>query len=282
MLTRRFLRTVHLVSTAWFGLCAGYVLILALRQAGLQWWVIFSLSGPSAIVGFLVVSLYLFAVFRGAGRNQQIEEEHPLSSTRQYMLLYGAVPFLGGVAGAVGVLEFVSLSQCLLQVAYGTMGATFLFWIVVDPAVSLTEALLPAGRRHRRERIAAARTLKKQQQIEREQLLDRLEAEQQAQCTRLRQVLEPFAERLVGLLSSVTMSDEQKETHAIDIGVEAWRIGGLDAMKQLYDMMKERSRTSGQEAAASAEIAFWWDGIGNWRSQSVLANPMELAPARIG
>ena len=78
---RKALKLVHLASTTWFMLCMGYILVLALRQAGIHWWVIFSLSGHSALLIFLLISLYLFAIFRGVGSNQRIEMEHPLTST---------------------------------------------------------------------------------------------------------------------------------------------------------------------------------------------------------
>jgi hypothetical protein len=67
MSKRRALKLVHIGGMAWFVLCMGYILLSALRQAGLHWWVIFSLAGHSAVVVFLLISLYLFARFRGVG-----------------------------------------------------------------------------------------------------------------------------------------------------------------------------------------------------------------------
>ena len=43
----RALRRIHLLSTIWFIASIGYLLVLMLRQVGFQWWLIFSLSGPS-------------------------------------------------------------------------------------------------------------------------------------------------------------------------------------------------------------------------------------------
>jgi len=48
MLRRATLRSIHLFGTVWFMLCLGYILVLALRQAGVQWWIVFSLSGHGA------------------------------------------------------------------------------------------------------------------------------------------------------------------------------------------------------------------------------------------
>ena len=96
------LKSIHVASTAWFVLSVGYILVFALRQAGFQWWIIFSLSGHSVLIAFLLVSLYSFALFKGVSRNQLIEAEHPLTSTNYYMMFYVAIPFLGGLAGWAG------------------------------------------------------------------------------------------------------------------------------------------------------------------------------------
>jgi hypothetical protein len=123
------MRLVHFSSTAWFIVCVGYILVLALRQAGFHWWVIFSLSGHSALLIFFLISLYLFAIFRGIGRSQKIEVEHPLTSTNYYMVFYAVAPFLGGLAGDLGMIGESRISQFLLGIALGTLGATFLVWI---------------------------------------------------------------------------------------------------------------------------------------------------------
>ena len=102
MTARRALRRVHLLSTVWFIACIGYLLVAVLRDQGFQWWVIFSLSGPYALVAFLLVSLYLFVLYRGIGEAQQIEVEHPLTTTE---LLHGALrgdPAAGGTGRHAG------------------------------------------------------------------------------------------------------------------------------------------------------------------------------------
>ena len=142
MAVRRKLRLVHLASTAWFMLCVGYILALTLRQAGLQWWVIFSLAGHSALFIFLLISLYLFAVFRGVGKSQKIEEEHPLTCTNYYMVLYVIAPFLGGLAGCLGMIGVNRIGQFLLGIVLGTLATTFLVWVIVDPVTTLLEMLL--------------------------------------------------------------------------------------------------------------------------------------------
>jgi hypothetical protein len=119
----RTLKSVHLAGTIWFILCVGFILVLALRQAGVNWWIIFSLSGPSALIILLLVSLYLFAVFRGAGASQKIELEHPLTSTDYYMMFYVVAPFLGALAGCLGMMGVSRIAQFLLGVALGTLSS---------------------------------------------------------------------------------------------------------------------------------------------------------------
>ena len=159
MSRRDTLKLVHFVSTGWFVLCFGYILIAALREAGFKWWVIFSLSGHSALLVFLLISLYLFAVFRGIDRSQKIEIEHPLTGTGYYAVFYDVSPFLGGLAGCLGMIGVSRISELLSGIALGTLATTFLVWIVVDPTIGVVERLLPGSRRHRLERLAQARAL---------------------------------------------------------------------------------------------------------------------------
>ena len=92
MTRHRTLKLIHLAGRAWFLLWVGYILVFALRQAGVHWWIIFSVSGHSTLLALLMVSLYSFALFRGVGRSQTIEAEHPLTSTDYYMVFYIIAP----------------------------------------------------------------------------------------------------------------------------------------------------------------------------------------------
>lgn len=156
MTAKRMLKRVHLVATIWFMLCVGFLLVMALHQVGLKWWVVFSLSGFSVPALVMLVALYLFAVFRGAGRARHVEQEHPLTSSDCYLGFYVSTPLLGGLAAVLGSAG-APMDRLLFSVALGTLGTTFLVWILVDPAVGMIEMLLPASRRHRAERSAAGR-----------------------------------------------------------------------------------------------------------------------------
>jgi len=269
---RRILKLIHFLGTVWFALCAGYVLIVALRQAGVRWWVIFSLSGHSIVLLFLLVSLYLFAVFRGADRSQQFHQEHPMSSTGYYMLFYGTVPFLGGIAGLAGEFDYGNLSQSLLAVVYGTIGATFLVWIVIDPAIGMIEMLLPASRKHRKERLQKIRELREQQQRERDRLLKQLKENEKVQYSEWQKLLQPLSGRLSELVFHQGDNWQERENQAIDIGVKAWQIGGLAGMKQLHEMTISQYKSKHQEFPEVDYITLWWDGIGSWQHKPLSEN----------
>ncbi len=80
MVRKRIFKLIHFASTAWFVVCAAFLITLAMRQVGAAWWLIFSLSGYSAVLTFVLVSIYLFAVYRGVVRSR-IEQEYPLTSS---------------------------------------------------------------------------------------------------------------------------------------------------------------------------------------------------------
>lgn len=260
-------KLIHFASTAWFILCTGYILILALRQAGFQWWVIFSLSGYSALLILLLVSLYLFAVFRGIDRSQKIEVEHPLTSTAYYAIFYDTSPFLGSIAGCLGMIGISKISELSSVIAMGTLAATFLVWIVVDPLISSLEKLLPAGRQNRIKRLLEARALRQQQQQEQNALLEKAIAAEERNRQQWQQALQPYSKKLAELLSSQD-SDEQAEDEAVSIGASAWQRGGLNCMRQLYSMTIEQCKKEHQSLMNVNYLSNWWDGIGTWRNPS--------------
>ena len=143
MSQRETLKLVHFGSTFWFMLCVGYILALMLREAGFHWWIIFSLSGHSVLLIFLLISLYLFAIFKGASRSHKIDVEHPLTSTNHYLVFYLIAPFLGVLAGFLGMIGVNTASQFLYGIVLGTLGTTFLVWVILDPLTILAETLLP-------------------------------------------------------------------------------------------------------------------------------------------
>ncbi|MCJ7778158.1 MAG: hypothetical protein MUP16_07590 [Sedimentisphaerales bacterium] len=262
-------KSIHLISTAWFVLCIGYILVLALWQAGVRWWVIFSLSGYSILVILLLLSLYLFAIFRGISKAQTIEIEHPLTSADYYRFFYTTAPFLGGLAGCIGMIGEDKAAQFIAGVALGTFGATFLVWVIVDPITGLSETLLlPASRRHRLRRLAQARAERKRKQLESERLLADILLKEEFELNLWQQELKPQAEKLAGLLTGNEADFKQAELEAVDIGLGAWRLGGLSCMKLLRDMAIDISKQRNRNKVFIDYISAWWDGIGTWRDVS--------------
>ncbi len=276
MAQKRILRSLHLASTAWFIVCVCYIMVLALRQAGFKWWVIFSLSGHSALVIFLLVSLYLFAFLRGVGKSQKVEIEHPLTSTYYYKTFYVITPFIGGVAGCLGMIGVSTIGQFLPGIVLGTLGTTFLVWVIVDPLTGTLETLLPASRKHRSERHAEAKALREEKQKNRERLLKEVLAQEETHWNNWQKVLKPYAEKLAGLLTNDMTNFQKAESESINIGVKAWQIGGLGCMRQLHNMALTMCKQKHQDESITDYIGAWWNGIGTWRNPSVVGSTKTL------
>ena len=260
------LRRAHVASTIWFVLAVGYILVLTLRQAGVKWWVVFSLSGHGVLIAAVLVSLYLFAIFRGISSSQKVLVEHPLTSTTYYAVFYVLTPFLGGAAGCLGMVGARGVGQFLLGVALGTLGVTFVVWVILDPVIGLLELLLPPSRKHRLARLAEARAERERKQKERERLLAQVLAEEDSQRDRWRELLKPQAQRLARLLKEGAADPQQAEREAVGIGVTAWQAGGLSCMQEVRDMAITICKRNGKDKAVADYLSFWWDGIGNWRA----------------
>ena len=271
MFRHRTLKAIHLAGTAWFVLCVGFVLVVALRQKGFRWWVIFSLSAHAVVIMFLLVSLYLFAILRGVSRTQRIEIEHPLTSTDYYIVLYMAAPFLGGLAGCLGMIGVGRVVQFLIGVALGTFVTTLVVWVVVDPVTSMLESVLtPTSRRHRAERLARAKAEKARKQKERQQLLEDILAKEETERQRWQQVLRPQAEKLAGLLTTDATGFKGAGQQAVELGLSAWQLGGITCMRELRDMAIAECQQRMQNKPVVDYISYWWDGIGSWRSPSIV------------
>jgi len=269
MKRRDELRIVHIASTVWFILCVAYILVLALRQVGVRWWVVFSLSGHGVLIALVLVSLYLFAVFRGISSSQKVHVEHPLTSTTYYAVFYVAAPFLGSLAGCLGMIGVSTVSKFLLGIALGTLTITFAVWVVVDPAVGLLEMLLPASRRNRAVRMAEVKAQRELKQRDREHLLARVLSQEDATRQCWHEALKPQAEKLACLLTGEKTDLKQAQHEAITIGVSAWQIGGLSCMRELRDMAINICSQEYQNRAVVDYLSFWWDGIGNWRAEAI-------------
>ncbi len=267
MSRRNTFKLIHFASTVWFVLSAGFLLVLDLRQAGKSWWVIVSLSGYSTVTAFLLISLYLFAVFRGVTRSQKTKTEHPLTTSIYYSVFYDVSPFLGALAGSISGIGVDKVTSYLSVTAAGSLWATFLVWIVVDPVAGLFETLLPSSRRLRRKRLAQMKAAREKEFLAGQCLLAEIETKEKKQQDHWRQVLQPYAEKLAVLAERDESTDENNESKVVDIGVNAWKMGGLNCMRQLHSMVTDIWRQRCPDAMATDYVSIWWDGIGGWQNQ---------------
>jgi hypothetical protein len=265
MSAKTILKRTHLAGTIWFMVCVSYMLILALLQAGFNWWVIFSLSGHSALMVFLLVSLYLFAFVRGVGNTQHIHLEHPLTSTDYYMGFYVSAPLLGGLTGIIGMLSEGDIHRFLLGLALATLGTTFFVWVVIDPLAGLIEMALPASRRYRSERLAHAEAERRTRQEKRERLLTEVFTREEQEQQQWAEKLGLHAERLAILSADPAPPTGQAEREALHIGALAWKLGGLTCMRQLHNMTLQIVEKRQGRGETIDYISYWWDGIGSWR-----------------
>jgi hypothetical protein len=272
---KKMLRALHLAGTVWFMLCLVYLLILVLRQAGFNWWAIFSLSGHLALLIMLLVSLYLFSIFRGASDSATLQDEHPLTSTLPYMVFYVLAPLLGGAVGLVVMFGETKLEAIFSGIALATMTTTFLTWVVVDCIAGSLEMLTPEARKHRSMRLTEMKLKKEQHEAHRKQILAGVDEQARKGNQLWQESLSSQARRLAELLDCDCSSFSLARQEAIKLGVAAWRTGGLNCMKQLRDMAIKSYRQKYKDGSAmpAAEdkpadyISVWWDGLGSWRNQ---------------
>ena len=259
------MKLVHFAGAILFVASAVYLFVYTLLQAGKNWWLILSLSGYSGLIGFLIISLYLFAIYRSVGRNQKIEIEHPLTTSIYYVAFYDSSPFLGGLAGGIGAIGANNFMQYSLVIATGSLWTTFIVWIIVDPMIALIEMLLPVSRQHRRKRLVLARARREKEQMKKKQLLNEIEAREKQEQLRWNKILQPYAEKLAELVIEKKIPLENREAEAVDIGLTTWRMGGLSCMQRLHSMSMEICLQRESDAMLIDYISLWWDGIGNWR-----------------
>ncbi len=257
----RTVKMVHAGGAAWFIASAGYLIVFGLRRAGTSWLVIASISGYSTVLAFLLVSLYLFAVYCGISRNQKAPTEHPLTTSVYYLVFYDVSPFLGALEGAFGAIGVNKPGHFLVVMAAGSLWATFVVWVIIDPAAGLLEMLLPASKANRRKRMAQTKAIREERQRANEKLLAEVLAETEAEQKRWQESLGEIAERL-----AVLAAEGDRESEAVDIGLAAWQMGGLGCMRQLHSMAKEVCREKYHEGQRGDHISIWWDGVGDWHS----------------
>ena len=268
-----YFRRVHFLSTVWFLLCIGTIAAQSLRQAGLKWWQIISISGYSVVTVLFFVSVYLFAVFRGVHRHNEPDVEHPVTCQKVYKILYSFTPFLGFAAGIfsrTGIEGEISLTSWLIVGAMGTFMITIANWVILDPMIAIVEGYFPGARKSRTARLEALRVEREKILKQRQKLLEELAEKERQEQREQREDLDSAAEKLSNLiLSGLTGTKGATHPEVVDLGVLAWQKGGVKCMRLLRDLAWEKCSKKGIAPGIVDEVDYWWDGIGDWRAKSL-------------
>lgn len=262
----KLLKRLHLVGTLWFMVCVGFILTLALHEAGFNSWVIFTLSGHSLVVFFLLVSLYLFAMFRGSNHGDDSSLEHPITSTGHYQLFYVGAPFLGAIAGLMALIPSQGLLMACNTLSLATFGATLFVWLVVDPVLGICESLTPISRQLRQQRQEENRREKQERQIKRDAILAEVAEREEQNRHEWSQQLEATAIELGELLNVDATQYQWAGRKAAKLGLVAYRLGDIRCMRLLHEMAIEHYQKTYPQQRLSDYITYWWDGIGTWHS----------------
>jgi len=274
MTSGRSLQFVHIASTAWFLLSGVFLSVIGLRQAGMQWWLIFSLSGYSGGLIFFLTLVYIFAIYRGVARSQKIAIEHQLTCSTSYMIFYDISPFLGAIAAMTAFPATSNMIEKMVTFATGSLASTFLVWIVLDPAIGLIEMLLPESRTHRKKRIVETKEMQRQIKEKNERLLAEIAEKEQNSYMQRQSDLMPLARRLAELTAEHKLGLGDIEPQAIEIGATAWSLGGISCMRQLHQMATEMYINNYEEPLYVDYIGIWWDGIGQWQKPDITKKPV--------
>ena len=128
---------------------------------------------------------------------------------------------------------------------------------------------LPDSRRHRNLRLARVKAEREQKQKDNRRLLAEISERESSERRRWKELMKPQAEKLAALLVVDGSGYKRAGREAAGIGASAWQAGGINCMRELRDMALVLCREKYNEKDIIDYIAFWWDGIGSWRSPSI-------------
>lgn len=256
-------KRLHLCGIVWFLLCIAFLFVFSLYQMGYHFWVTFSISTYSAVIVLFLMTVYLFAFYKGVVRNSN-SIEHPLTTSPYYVLLYDSSPFMGFIAGLFAGSFNQSVLSVLSTAAQGTLLMTFAMWIVLDSLTGLAEASFPKSVEHRKQRIAETYEKKRLHTLERQTLLEQINLEEKKSRSEWMLLFQPYAVEVADLLCVSSGNVKAMQKRIIELGALAWRQGGLLPMQLFYTLISEELK--GRIARPSVDfVTLYWDGIGNWR-----------------
>ena len=260
-LKQKIYKSIHVLSTGCFLLSLSYLMVKSLRNAGVNWWVIFSFSGPSAAIGMFLLLFYLFAIFRGVSSGKQALKEHPLTSSHAYMAFYVGTPLFGMAAGLLGTYGVGFNDEYFTGIAMGTLGATTVVWLFLDPLAGLLEMQLPTSKQVRALRVVEEKKESERVKHERKLILENAIATKKCNKT----LWEGLFRGEVEVVNSMFAQGEEVgniEEKVVELGMKAWQSGGLPCMKEIYNLLITMC-TEGKHYLDF--VPQWWDGIGSWR-----------------
>jgi len=264
---RAIRRYLHVAGTAWFVVCLVFMLLVSLHRANVQWVVLFPLAGPGLLALLLLISVYLFALFRGMSGSNKLADEHPVTSTRLYKGFYATVPFWGSVVGFAASTEPMGSEGFFVMIALGGLFMTFVVWVLVDPVLGSLETIVPASarqamlRRRARERHDA-----RLREEKRQALLTEVLAAEERQAEVLRRGLEPRVDALCALLARQADAPAEFDRQVVGLGLEAWRMGGKEGMETLWRLAQEHCGGGTACGRGLALVESLWEGVGSWRA----------------
>jgi hypothetical protein len=267
----RLLKRIHILGTAWFLVCAAALLIVSLRQAGVSWWLVFSISGYSVVIMAFLLAFYLFALFRGVVRAQFVNE-HPLSTSPAYLFFYDAAPFFGALAGLLCSIGYSEPAAMLRMVTEGTLVLTFLTWVVIDSLVGLVESMLPQSVYHRTRRLAAARAEKKRIERENAALLESIDRREADLRRQWETALAADAVELAALYCSPQSCPQSIRQRTVEAGAKAWRLGKISCMRFLHKRILQEMKGCAKGHCVDY-ATYLWEGIGSWRGPRKASRP---------
>jgi len=257
-------RVVRRFGRIWFYVCGGYIIACTLVPVGKGGCLGLSVLGrwPAWIV--LSMFFLLTAVFGRFGPYRKNEREHPVTRTGGYVFLYNASSFVGALAGGLAATGAANPLHYPLFVAAGSFLVNVLVWVILGPLVSAAETLLPSSRRHRAARLACARTMRRESHLAKERALAEVEATELKKLQRWSEALRPCARELASMAITGPTALEENRGRIIDIGIEAWQLGGVGCMRHLHAMAVDASKEEPRDTKSIEFIAPCWDGIGTW------------------
>ncbi|MBE0535406.1 MAG: hypothetical protein IH624_07020 [Phycisphaerae bacterium] len=258
------LQKVRRLGRVWFYFCTGCLLVWPVLFTGEDGSYVFSAMRSGTVLVCVLAGLAAAVTLHRFSGGRRDDREHPITNSGGYTLFYSISPLVGGVAGGLVAAGGSEPQYYAGWIAAGSYLAGVLVWLLATPLLYAAEMLLPSSRRHRAARLACARTMRRQAHSAKERALAELEATELKKLETWNHLLQPRARELAGLAITGPTALERNRGKIVDIGIEAWQIGGVSCMRHLHAMAAEVSKKESGDTKSIDLIVPCWDGIGNW------------------